>query len=720
MAQTESRGFSKSGVRRRVVWTLGGFALLALLVMVVAAALHGYRQAGEQVEADLRAAAGLLEPVALPVVSPQISEPTPPPVATPAPTPAPRGGRASARSAAAPVEPAPSAPPQPTPEELLAELRRDVGRAHDLLGGASRSAQIQVFDAKGLVWAEAGLPPVPAGKVRTLANEPVYERVRDQSTHLTMAAPWSGAALRIVAGSLLGGGDAVPVELAAPILSRAGELLGGIRLELDARPALVAAVRGPLVYLLAAGAVLLLLALVVGMTRARGEYQPLEDIRACIDRVSAGDYRSRVALSTGDEIQEIGESLNTMLDRVVDLIETEADRDRLQKHIVGLLERVSQASEGNLTARAEVTADILGSVADAYNLMLDSIAGLIRQVRDAAAQVTRAVDHLNVASVEVNKGADTQAREITKIFSTIGEISESMKQALANAENTTAAANRATEVSVKGAQSVKNTIQGMNRIRANVQSTAKKIKSLGEKSIEINTIVEVIDELSTQTNMLALNAAIEASRAGEHGKGFVVVADEVRKLAERSIRATKDIEKLVAGIQVETNEAVTAMEESIQEVEAGSVLADQAGESLGEIEEVVNQAARLVSQISATMRDQVRSNQSVVAAMQQVYNVTKGTADRARMTAQTLQRLTELSRGLEMAIDRFRVEAQAAELAATEALAPPPAVMDTESLPPPVPPSEHELAEMIDLDRVEDFHIDLETEGASGRPAKRI
>jgi twitching motility protein PilJ len=214
---------------------------------------------------------------------------------------------------------------------------------------------------------------------------------------------------------------------------------------------------------------------------------------------------------------------------------------------------------------------------------------------------------------------------------------------------------KATQAAVKGGSAVTETIKGMQRIRATVQSTGKKIKGLGERSLEIGAIIEVINEIATQTNLLALNAAIEAARAGEQGRGFAVVADEVRKLAERAARATKDITGLIKGIQVETSEAVTVMEEGTREVEEGTKLADQAGAALREIELIVKQTATLMTDITRAAADQVQSTSSVVRTMDTISNLTQETTIGVQDTVVTINNLADLTKRLNEAINRFKI-----------------------------------------------------------------
>jgi len=188
-----------------------------------------------------------------------------------------------------------------------------------------------------------------------------------------------------------------------------------------------------------------------------------------------------------------------------------------------------------------------------------------------------------------------------------------------------------------------------------VQATAKKIKSLGDRSLEISDIVKVINDITEQTNLLALNAAIEAARAGEAGRGFAVVADEVRKLAEHSRTATKDISALIKSIQAETNEAVVVMEEGTKEVEVGARLADQAGKALEAISSVVRQSAELVQEISLASKQQVRGTEGVANAMQIISNITRQTSQGTRQTARTVETMVKLSEQLNEALSQFKV-----------------------------------------------------------------
>jgi twitching motility protein PilJ len=195
----------------------------------------------------------------------------------------------------------------------------------------------------------------------------------------------------------------------------------------------------------------------------------------------------------------------------------------------------------------------------------------------------------------------------------------------------------------------------MNAIRETIQETSKRIKRLGESSQEIGNIVELINDIAEQTNILALNASIQASMAGEAGRGFAVVADEVQRLAERAANATKQIEVLVRTIQTDTNEAVVSMERSTTDVVGGALLAENAGAALEEIEQVSNQIASLVQNISASARQQAVASGNISKNMQVVREISSQTAEGSTATSTSIAKLAALSAQLRNSVAGFRL-----------------------------------------------------------------
>jgi twitching motility protein PilJ len=389
--------------------------------------------------------------------------------------------------------------------------------------------------------------------------------------------------------------------------------------------------------------------------------QPVNTLVEFAEQVSEGDFEARLVEDGTDDFGYIAQHLNQAAERAAKAMQDEEAQRNLQRSVTEFLTVVSQIARGDLTLRGSVTSDALGNVVDSVNYMLDNFTSVLRRVRDAANDVSAGANQILNASERMATGATQQDHEITNTSSAVEELTVSMKQVSNNAEASAEAARRALDAAEQGNRSVRDTLEGMQRIRSSVQATAKKIKSLGDRSLEISEIINVINDITEQTNLLALNAAIEAARAGEAGRGFAVVADEVRKLAEHSRTATKDIAALIKAIQAETNEAVVVMEEGTREVEVGARLADQAGKALEAISAVVRQSAELVQEISLASKQQVRGTEGVANAMQIISNITRQTSQGARQTARSTEQMVKMSEQLNEALSQFRVQAPPAQ-----------------------------------------------------------
>jgi twitching motility protein PilJ len=287
--------------------------------------------------------------------------------------------------------------------------------------------------------------------------------------------------------------------------------------------------------------------------------------------------------------------------------------------------------------------------------MFENVGTLIHSVQDSAKSVSASALEIQAAAEQLANGANTQNLEIVNTSSAVQEMAANTESVSSNAGAANEAAGRAKRAAEDGAKAVHDVISGMERIRENVQASARKIKRLGERSMEISTIVNTINHISAQTDMLALNAAIEAARAGEHGRGFTVVAEEVRKLAERAAAATQEIEKLVASIQAETNESVTAMELQTSQVEDGSKIVATAGTSLAHISQASLQSAELINEISLAAKQQVRGANGVVVAMQTVSSIAQQAQTGAAKTRRATESLATLANELMGRAAKFKV-----------------------------------------------------------------
>jgi twitching motility protein PilJ len=356
------------------------------------------------------------------------------------------------------------------------------------------------------------------------------------------------------------------------------------------------------------------------------------------------------------------------------------ENERNQEAIMRLLDELSSLADGDLTVQATVTEDITGAIADSINYAIEALRELVTTINDSAIQLDGAAKQTQAVAAHMAKASGAQSRQISAASESMQDMAASIEEVSGNSERCADVARHSVDVAHKGGDAVRRTIDGMNAIRETIQETSKRIKRLGESSQEIGNIVELINDIAEQTNILALNASIQASMAGEAGRGFAVVADEVQRLAERAANATKQIEVLVRTIQTDTNEAVVSMERSTTDVVGGALLAENAGAALEEIEQVSNQIASLVQNISASARQQAVASGNISKNMQVVREISQQTADGSTATSTSIAKLAALSAQLRKSVAGFRLPDFGA--GTTTVGAPPPPAPPPASLPP--------------------------------------
>ena len=331
------------------------------------------------------------------------------------------------------------------------------------------------------------------------------------------------------------------------------------------------------------------------------------------------------------------------------------ENERNQEAIMRLLDELSSLADGDLTVQATVTEDITGAIADSINYAIEALRELVTTINDSAIQLDGAAKQTQGVAAQMAKASTAQSRQISSASESMADMAASIEEVSGNSERCSDVARHSVDVAHKGGDAVRRTIDGMNTIRETIQETSKRIKRLGESSQEIGNIVELINDIAEQTNILALNASIQASMAGEAGRGFAVVADEVQRLAERAANATKQIEVLVRTIQTDTNEAVVSMERSTTDVVGGALLAENAGAALEEIEQVSNQIASLVQNISASARQQAVASGNISKNMQVVREISTQTAEGSTQTSTSIAKLAALSAQLRKSVAGFRL-----------------------------------------------------------------
>ena len=524
-------------------------------------------------------------------------------------------------------------------------LTRDASTVQALIdqfAGISGVAYVMVYDPAKAQIAHTFVPFVPPDLVdRNLVGGDVARQVRE----IAYTDPVTGATRRII-------------DIGVPML---GGTVGTVRVGMDRSIIDAAAARSGW-FLFAVFGGVAVVAVGAGVVFARRLTRPIAQIVRVAERVGRGDLTETVKVEARDEIGQLAHTVNDTIVRLRSQVITETERDDerrkredLQRNIQTFLDTVMEIAQGDLSRRGAVTPDVLGNVVDSINVMVEEIAALLADVRHAALRVAANANDMIGSTDQMAGGAQAQAREIVTVSHGMETMTRSVREVATSAEAAAGAARRTLDAARKGELAVHDSLAGMQRIRGEVQVIAKKIKGLGDRSLEISAIVNLIEELASHTNLLALNAAIEAAGAGEAGLRFGVVADEIRKLAERAAKATKDVGALIRTVQTETQEAVAAMEEGTREVEAGYQVTIRAEEHLKEIAGNSTTSAELAQGISRTSAQQADGVEGVARAMQSIAQVAVETEQAVLQTRKTVEDLVKLADELTRSLSRFKL-----------------------------------------------------------------
>lgn len=390
----------------------------------------------------------------------------------------------------------------------------------------------------------------------------------------------------------------------------------------------------------------------------RRTIQQANEVRFVIDAVDTGNYALRAQIVTQDELGQLANRFNSLLDNILNLIQSDEEKQSVQQSIMKLLDEVGTVAEGDLTVEAEVTASMTGAIADSFNFMIEQLRNIISDVQEATLQVSSSANQIQTTAEHLSLGSETQAAQIIDTSAAIDEMTISIQQVSENAVMSATVGEQARSNAQEGAQAVRDTIRGMNRIRSQVEDTTKRIRRLNDSSNRIGEIVELIDDIADRTSILALNASIQAELAGDAGRSFGVVAEEVERLAVRSTQATQQISVLIRNIQSEITEVIGAMESTNQEVGAGSSLANEAGDRLQEIEIVSERLSELIQSISLASKQQARGSETIARSMNDIANVTQQTAAGTKEATVSIGNLARLADELRASVSTFKLPAQ--------------------------------------------------------------
>jgi twitching motility protein PilJ len=435
--------------------------------------------------------------------------------------------------------------------------------------------------------------------------------------------------------------------------------LGGSLLHKDSK----AAVPTSLAMALTAGAVGFGTSRFLGRLTMKQIQQTTMDLRTQFSTVQAGNLDAKATVYSEDEFGLLASEFNDMLRGISQITletqrkaqEQEQAKEELQRQVIRLLDDVEGAARGDLTVQAEVTADVLGAVADSFNLTIQNLREIVQQVKLAARQVSQGSTENETFARALSLDALRQAEELAVTLNSVQVLTDAIQRVAESAREAESVARSASATAQKGGEAVERTVAGILEIRQTVAETTRKVKRLAESSQEISKIVALISQIASRTNMLALNASIEAARAGEAGRGFAIVADEVRQLADRVAKALKEIEQIVRQIQSETGSVMTAMEEGTQQVIQGTNLAEQAKRALEDIVQVSNRIDTLVGSITSDTVQQTETSRAVASVVQSVELTAQETSQEAQRVSGSLQNLVQVAGELLTSVERFQV-----------------------------------------------------------------
>ncbi|NMG10868.1 GAF domain-containing protein [Brasilonema sp. UFV-L1] len=368
---------------------------------------------------------------------------------------------------------------------------------------------------------------------------------------------------------------------------------------------------------------------------------------------------AQVGVQIGLALQqaEYLEQLKTQAQQLTAASERERTaKEQLQQQVIQLLSAVQPALQGNLTVRVPVTEGEVGTIADVYNVTLQSLRKIVIQMQTASRQLAQTSQANESSIVGLATQAQQQFHSLSNASKQIETMVSTTKAVTTNAQKVEEAVQLANQTIQQGDTAMNRTVDGILNIRETVAQTSKRLKRFSESSQKVSKVVSLISNFTTQTQLLALNAAIEATRAGQYGRGFAVVADEVRSLARQSAEAATEIEQLVQEIQKGTAEISVAIENAIEQVATGTTQVHEARQNLNAIVAATTQISQLVEGITEATQVQDEQIQSVTQTMTEVAAIANQTKEDSIEISTSFKELLAMAQNLQASADQFKVD----------------------------------------------------------------
>ena len=321
-------------------------------------------------------------------------------------------------------------------------------------------------------------------------------------------------------------------------------------------------------------------------------------------------------------------------------------------------EKIKQIAAGDLTSKIKISGvhkeSEIGILIEQVNSLVDSLSGNVRGIISTSNSLSSQSEQLNSSSKEFEKTIEQMREKASRIIESIKQMSIAIIEVAKNSSSSAQKAQETEKVVDYGTKSVQDVAREMKNIEKTVSAVSATITELGSSSEKIGEIIGVINDIADQTNLLALNAAIEAARAGEQGRGFAVVADEVRKLAERTTKATKEIESMILSIQRNTQDAVISMQKGKEEVSKGAEIAGKSAEAISNINSLMLKLKEMITQIATASEEQSQVSEEISLSSEEIIKAQDSAQAGSRQVIASSEELARMALDLSNMVRMFK------------------------------------------------------------------